>query len=329
MIDVSGRSRLKNPGYARAFREKRLTLGLMCPIASYQGDVPDMAGQDELAIRAESLGFAALWVRDVPLRDPRFGDVGQVYDPWVYLGRLSALTSRIGLGTAAVILPLVHPLSAAKKAASIDQLSRGRFLFGAASGDRPVEFPAFGASHAERGEVYREHVEVMSEALSSRFPAIRSRFGALAGDADLIPKPFADRVPFFVVGSSQQELGWIARASDGWITYPRAVHLQRAVIGGWRDALKGAFKPISQSLYIDLDADPDGTPVPIHLGWRLGRRPLIELLEELQEAGMNHVILNLKYGRRPAADVLEELGEFVAPSFTLVRSPRAVSAPKP
>jgi alkanesulfonate monooxygenase SsuD/methylene tetrahydromethanopterin reductase-like flavin-dependent oxidoreductase (luciferase family) len=45
-----------------------------------------MRGQERLARRAEELGFAALWVRDVPLRDQSFGDIGQVYDPWVYLG---------------------------------------------------------------------------------------------------------------------------------------------------------------------------------------------------------------------------------------------------
>ena len=45
-----------------------------------------MRDQVALAQRAERAGFAALWFRDVPLRDPSFGDVGQVFDPWVYLG---------------------------------------------------------------------------------------------------------------------------------------------------------------------------------------------------------------------------------------------------
>jgi luciferase-type oxidoreductase len=97
-----------------------------------------------LARRAEELGFAALWFRDVPLRDPNFGDIGQVYDPWVYLGWIAAQTRTIALATGSIVLPLRHPLHTAKAAASIDQLTRGRFVLGVASGDRPIEFPAFG-----------------------------------------------------------------------------------------------------------------------------------------------------------------------------------------
>jgi hypothetical protein len=47
------------------------------------------------ARRAEELGFAALWFRDVPLRDPGFGDIGQVFDSWAYLGWNAAQTRNI------------------------------------------------------------------------------------------------------------------------------------------------------------------------------------------------------------------------------------------
>ena len=45
----------------------------------------DKHAQIALAQQAEALGFHTLWVRDVPLFDPNFRDVGQIYDPWVYL----------------------------------------------------------------------------------------------------------------------------------------------------------------------------------------------------------------------------------------------------
>jgi hypothetical protein len=38
-------------------------------------------------------------------------------------------------------------------------------------------------------------------------------------------------------------------------------------------------------------------------------------LEELEEAGVNHVGFNLKYGQRPAHEVVQELGENVVPRF--------------
>jgi len=91
------------------------------------------------------------------------------------------------------------------------------------------------------------------------------------------------------------------------------------VITTWKqlaaNASPGRFKPFAQSLYIDLTADPHAAPTPIHLGFRLGRTMLIELLKQLESRGANHVILNLKYGTRPASDVLEELGAEVIPLF--------------
>ena len=56
-----------------------------------------MQNQVQLARQAEDAGFAALWVRDVPLRDPSFGDVGQIFDPWVYLGYITGQTTQIAL----------------------------------------------------------------------------------------------------------------------------------------------------------------------------------------------------------------------------------------
>lgn len=306
------------PGYRRTFAPGRLTLGLLFPIEAFPGDRPTMEHQERLARRAESFGFAALWARDVPLRVPAFGDVGQVYDPWVWLGWIAAQTSTIALGTAAIVLPLRHPLHEAKAAASLDRLSRGRFLFGVASGDRPIEFPAFNVAHETRAERFREHLGVVRRVLTDEFPVVQSSYGTLFG-ADLIPKPTAHEVPVLITGGSGQSLDWVAAHAHGWLTYPRPVARQRAVLADWHHAVQvaepGAFKPAGQSLYIDLDHDPDLPPVPIHLGWRLGRHHLVELLSTLEAAGAAHVILNLKYGRRPAGEVLEELGRFVVPRF--------------
>src|SRR5574339_21073 len=133
-----------NRSYYRIFKPKHLTLGVIFAIEAYEGEIPKIERQVELAQRAEELEFSALWFRDVPLYDPSFGDVGQIYDPWVYLGYVARHTRRIALATGSIVLPLRHPLHVAKAAASIDQLSGGRLVLGVASGDRAIEFPAFG-----------------------------------------------------------------------------------------------------------------------------------------------------------------------------------------
>lgn len=111
---------------------------------------PDLQRHADLAVLADRLGFRALWVRDVPLYDPAFGDAGQVFEIFTYLGYLAGVTRDILLGTAAVVLPLREPLLTLKSAASVQRLSGNRLLLGVASGDRPVEYPLFGRDFPNR-----------------------------------------------------------------------------------------------------------------------------------------------------------------------------------
>lgn len=308
-----------HPGFRRMFAKHRLTLGIFFPIESFKTDQPRMQNQMSLAQQAEQANFAALWFRDVPLRDPSFGDVGQIFDPWVYLGYVVAHTHHIALATGAIILPLRHPVHTAKAAASVDQLSGGRLVLGVASGDRPVEYPAFAYEHAQRGERFREHLRYFDALLGQEFPHITTGYGSLEGDADLVPKPWLSKIPRLITGSSQQDIHWIVEHSDGWLTYPRSLARQQALASDWHQLVKddvgGTFKPFAQSLYIDLVSDPDRQAVPIHLGVSLGRNALIDMFRQLQEAGVNHIALNLKYGSRPAELVLAELAEYVLPHF--------------
>ncbi|MCJ2109632.1 LLM class oxidoreductase [Methylobacterium sp. E-025] len=313
------------PGFRRMFAPGRLTVGVFFPIEAYQRDQPTMLDQERLAVRAEELGYAALWTRDVPLRDPNFGDLGQVYDPWVWLGWIAAQTHAIALATGSIVLPLRHPIHTAKAAASVDRLSGGRLVMGVASGDRPIEFPTFGVLADERDVLFRESFSVIRTLLEESFPTLRSRFGDMLGTVDLMPKPIG-RLPILVTGSSRQSPEWIAEHADGWITYPRSVERQAELAARWRattaGVAPGTFKPFAQSLYVDLHADPDHPPRPIHLGFRSGRKALLDFLVTLRLIGVHHVILNLKYGVRSASEVLDEIGLEVLPQLKTKPGPR-------
>ncbi len=307
-----------NRGWQRVFQRDKLTLGIMFPIEAFERDQPTMHKQVALAQFAEKAGFTSLGFRDVPLRDPNFGDVGQVFDPWVYLGYMAAQTTEIALLTASIILPLRHPIHIAKAAASIDQLSNGRLLMGIATGDRMVEFPAFNVDFELRGAMFREEVELLKIYWSGFYPQVSSGFGHLQ-HADVIPKPIASHVPLLVTGHSQQDLGWIARNADGWMSYPRSIEAQAQIIQRWRDTveaeLPGQYKPFTQSYFIDLTDNPNEAPTPIHLGHRLGRNALLVHLRASQRIGVDHLIFNVKYGKRQAEEVLQELAEFILPEF--------------
>ncbi|WP_232482088.1 LLM class oxidoreductase [Achromobacter denitrificans] len=323
-----------HPGYRRMFAPGRLTLGLFLPLRFYAGDMGVLAGQADLVSDIDRRGFAAVWVRDVPLFDPSFGDAGQVFDPFAYLAFLAARTRGIALATGSAIFSLRHPIDLAKAAASVDQLSGGRLVLGIASGDRPIEFPAYGLEHGERGERFAQAVAYFRQLLRPGPLAVDSPLGRFER-AGFLPQPATGAIPLIVTGASGQPLDWIAEHADGWLTYPDATHTaegpQRlaAKIRAWRQRIPdGGFRPHMTNEWLDLTDDPDHPRSPQQGGYvlRTGRKGLIDLLHTWQEAGVNHAALGIQFARRPPADVIQELAEEVLPHFPSFAGPAALPA---
>lgn len=297
------------------FREGRLSLGFVLPLRAQAGPEVDVLHQLELAALAERLGFAAVWVRDVPLNGPWYPEEFGHPDPVAMLAAIAGRTSRIALGTAATVLTLRHPLHIAKAAVSLDLLSGGRFLLGLGSGDRREEFAAFGQSAGDRRDLFRTHWERLAAALEIPPRVIPN----IPGDAfELRPAP---RVPIslLAVGSGGQSLEWIARHSIGWATYHRAPEIQRDRYALWRRAVErtvpGAFRSFSSSLRVDLARDRTAPVEPLELGYRTGALGLREVIEEMRDGGVHHVMLNLTPDGRPPEAAMEEIAETVLPAL--------------
>ncbi|MEM9593107.1 MAG: LLM class oxidoreductase [Acidobacteriota bacterium] len=307
-----------NRGFDSVFRPNRLSLGLVIPLEGYSASpVPTMGRHLERVQLAEELGFSSIWLRDVPFNVPSFGDAGQVYDPFVYLGLLAGRTERIALGVASIILPLRHPAHVAKAAASADALSGGRLLLGIASGDRPEEYPALGMPFENRGERFRASYDYIRR-MGEDAPAFDGPYGNLRGGLDMLPKPSSGKLPLLVTGSSRQGPEWLARNGDGWMIYPRSAPAQARIIGDWRDRVRaagGPGKPVMQPLYVDLTEDPEASPEPIHLGLRLGVIHLRSYLRSLERSGVNHVALNLRFNRAEIEGTLRRLARDLLPDF--------------
>jgi len=314
-----------HPAYSRVFAPERLTFGLLAPLEGYPDrPVPTLRDHQALVMEADKAGFSIIWLRDVPFLDCGFGDVGQVFDPFVYAGLLAGVTQRIALGTAGVVLPLRDPLTVAKQAASVDVLLEGRFLLGLSTGDRPGEYPAFGRSFADRGERYRDAYAMLRAATEHAYATHRSTYyGELDGSLDLLPKPYRKRLPTLAIGRCQQDIGWIATHMDGWIWHQRDFNLLPDIIAQWRAVCAPqSFKPYGYATFFDLDENPDA-PMVVGRGIRTGRNALIELWQRQQRQGVSHVALNLKTLRRPAIEVLQELAEYVLPLFPALESQHA------
>ena len=308
-----------NKGYNHVFQPGQLSIGVVVPIENYAvGTIPHMQDHVKLTQLAEALGFKAIWLRDIPLNIPSFGDVGQTYDPFTYLGYLAAHTTEIALGIASIALPLHHPLNVAKSAATIDQLSGGRMILGVASGDRPDEYPAMGIEFEQRGQLFQEAFTYIREAAKD-FPHWESpAYGTLTGAVDILPKPTGRKIPLLMTGFSRQTLEWNADHTDGWMYYPRNIGQQQYLISQWRDRIAETQeydRPFMQPLYVDLHEQDDFKPQGIHLGFRIGANYLVEYLQLLKDIGVNHLAINLRFSSVKIENVLERLGEKVLPHF--------------
>ncbi|MFB6166301.1 MAG: LLM class oxidoreductase [Haloarculaceae archaeon] len=294
----------ENRGYRRVFGGDGMSVGLFFPITASSDAVPSMDDQLERARLAADVGFDALWVRDVPLFWPTFGDAGQVYDPWVWLSHVAAGTEEIALATGSVVLPLRHPLHVAKAAASVDRLSDGRLVLGVASGDRMPEFAAFGVDADERGRRFRDSVALLRRAWAEEFPNVDSPFGTLDGSLDVLPKPTTETLPLLVTGHARQELAWIADRGDGWLFYQLPRDTLESYLADWRDATDEP-KPFAQGLHVVLEDDPAAEMRHVHQGFAAGSEWFLEYFRDLQDLGVDHVAVNLRGNDRPVETVIQ------------------------
>jgi luciferase-type oxidoreductase len=312
----------RHPGFQRLFQPSELTVGLILPLETHPGrPAPTMRDHVRMAQRAEELGFGALWMRDIPFYDPRYGDVAQIFEPLVYIGYLAAATSRIALGTTGIVLPTREPLILAKQVASLDQLSGGRLVLGLSSGDRVSDYPMFGIDYDTRGERYRDAYAVLRTVTEQHFPRYQTeRFGAADGRLDLVPMPPFGRVPAIAVGQAQQSMDWLARELDGYLAFAPAPEQLEALGEQWRarvraEAGPATFKPLGAGGYFDLSTDPDQAFQRIPGGFRAGRNGLRAYLELARAAGVSHVALNPKVSRQPYDEIMDELSQYVLPHF--------------
>ena len=259
-----------NP-FDKLYKPGKMTLGIEFPLDndwSSEGNrkrlednrpfgVPDISNHLALAKQIDEAGFAALWMRDVPVYDPNFGDGAQLFDTLPYLGYLAAATKNILLGTAAIVLPLQQPIKLAKAAATIENLSDGRLLLGLGLGDRPVEFPMYNIDYNKRPEIFRNNLDIIKEAWKTNSD-LKSKYDFLNSGIEVYPKPKKD-IPLVVAGHSGQSINWIAKNAQAWFNYPRPVAETLENRKYWCNALYDedqAAKPYISAIHLNLSETP-------------------------------------------------------------------------
>lgn len=193
------------------------TEGLMYPVP-----YADIDQAVELAVTAERLGFESIWGNDhlTTQRYVRaeFDQAPRYYDPFGYLSYVAAVTERIRLATAVMVLPFRHPVVAAKQAATLDQLSHGRAVLGIGIGAYREELEAVEpARRLHRGEHAEEAFPALRALLTERSASFHGTWVEFT-DVESFPKPYRDRrLPILSGGNSPGSRSRAARYGDGWL----------------------------------------------------------------------------------------------------------------
>jgi probable F420-dependent oxidoreductase len=176
---------------------------------------------------AEELGYHFIMISDHVANTPEVERLfpAPFYDPFILLAWLCEVTTKVEIGTTVTILPYRHPLLTARMAADVDQLSGGRFIFGAAAGWAQQEFEALGVPFKRRGAIADEYLSVIREFWTQD---LISHSGSFVNFKDVATSPRPVRSPhppIWVGGSSEAAMRRAVRFGDAW--HPTRVRLDR------------------------------------------------------------------------------------------------------
>jgi probable F420-dependent oxidoreductase len=204
---------------------------------AFHGVDPD--GLMACARDAEELGFESFYLPEhvVLQRGAQWGSMAvdptiPLADPLQALAFVAAATTRILLGTAVLQLPFHHPVTLAKRVATLDVLSRGRMrLFSIGLSAVAGEADAVGVDFATRGRRADEAIDVLRLLWAGDENGV-SFDGEFFSFTDLcsFPTPLAGAaLPIHVGGSSRAAARRAGLRGDGYFTGGAIGNEERAI----------------------------------------------------------------------------------------------------
>lgn len=291
--------------------------GIVLPI--WQLSIKDA---ETLTLKAEELGLDGVFTPDHILAPAATRQHYGAHwpDPFALLAYLAGRTRRIQLGASVVVLPYRNPLVAAKAAATVDQVSGGRFIFGVGVGWDEEEFQDLRLPFRDRGKMSDEYIRIVEAAWSGDMPSFEGAYFKFA-NAGFSPRPVQrPRPPIWVAGSpgvlSRPAIRRAAALGDAW--HPLALSLddlekgiarvrEEAARRGRRDGptfaprnalnLTAAARGAGRAAF---EGSPDEVAADIRRARGLGAEYLVFDLPRVDVAGMARAMERFVREVRPA-----------------------------
>ncbi|HEU5195941.1 MAG TPA: LLM class F420-dependent oxidoreductase [Methylomirabilota bacterium] len=140
-----------------------------------------------------------------------------ILEPFITLGYLAAVTSRVKLGTEVLVLPQRQPTLVAKQVSTLDTLSGGRVRLGIGVGWQESEYEALGENFHDRGVRMDEAIALMRAYWTDAHVNYAGKHYR-ANEMAMEPKsPQGGLLPIWVGGASEAALRRVGRLGDGWL----------------------------------------------------------------------------------------------------------------
>ncbi|MFN8526839.1 MAG: LLM class flavin-dependent oxidoreductase [Chloroflexota bacterium] len=164
------------------------------------------------AVRAEQLGYDAVWMPDHYYFERPSG-IETFPEAWTLLTAIAMRTERLRLGTMVIAAGFRHPALMAKMAGALQELSGGRVVLGIGAGNQIHEHTAFGIEFERRIGKFKEYMAIMCALLNGETVTLDGRYYTLKG-ASL--RTVVPRVPVLVAAGGAQMMDLTAKYASAW-----------------------------------------------------------------------------------------------------------------
>ncbi len=168
----------------------------------------------------EALGFDSVWDCDHFVNP--YNPPSDWFEGWTMLGALAAQTSRIRIGSLVTPITLHNPALLARKAMTVDHISRGRLEVALGTGGAPLDHRMTGiplSAMAERVRRFREVIEIVDSMLRNETSSYSGQFYRVE-NAIMRPAPVQrPRPPLTIAAHGPKTLEIAARLGDCWNSY--------------------------------------------------------------------------------------------------------------